>query len=217
MYVECRHRGSDVRHVGNVTLVINTPTFTGDWARRLGTGWMLATVFRANSSQPLTPTLGSDRALNGFLAAGAQPIPQRPNQVLDNTEAPNRGQDCSPAPCVAWTNPTAYALPNVGAFGDVGMGSLRGPTFWQWDQAVSRQFSIAAGQQIEIRVEAFNVTDSLRLGNPIVSLSDARFGRIAPAMVAPESCNLLSATFLEAAARPSSPPIAAIERNDFAC
>ena len=58
------------------------------------------------------------------------------------------------------------------------MGSLRGPTFWQWDQAVSRQFPIAAGQQIEIRVEAFNVTDSLRLGNPITSLSDARFGHI---------------------------------------
>ena len=56
----------DVRHVGNVTLVINTPTFTGNWARRLGTGWTFATVFRANSGQPLTPTLGSDRALNGF-------------------------------------------------------------------------------------------------------------------------------------------------------
>ena len=59
-----------------------------------------------------------------------------------------------------------------------GVGSLRGPAFWQWDQAVSRQFQIGAGQQIEIRVEAFNVTDSLRLGNPITSLSDARFGKI---------------------------------------
>jgi hypothetical protein len=161
-----------------VTLVVNTPTFTGTWGRRLGSGWTLATVFRASSAQPLTPTLGSDRALNGFLAAGAQPIPQRPNQALPDIEAPDRGQNCSPAPCVAWVNPAAYALPNLGTYGDVGVGSLRGPTFWQWDQAVSRQFPIGMGQQIEIRVEAFNVTDSLRLGNPIVSLSDARLGRI---------------------------------------
>src|SRR5262245_35356654 len=168
----------DVRHVGNVTLVVNTPTLTGTWARRLGSGWTLATVFRASSGQPLTATLGSDRALNGFLAAGAQPIPQRPNQVLSDIEASDRGQNCSPAPCVAWVNPIAYALPSLGAYGDVGVGSLRGPTFWQWDQAVSRQFPIGMGQQIEIRVEAFNVTDSLRLGNPITSMSDARFGRI---------------------------------------
>jgi hypothetical protein len=33
-------------------------------------------------------------------------------------------------------------------------------------------------QQIELRVEAFNVTDSLRLANPIVAMSDARFGTI---------------------------------------
>jgi hypothetical protein len=168
----------DIRHVGNVTLVLNTPTFSGNVARRLGTGWTFATVFRANSGQPLTPTLGSDRALNGFLAAGAQPIPQRPNQVLEDVAAPNRGQDCVPGPCVAWVNPAAYALPDIGTFGNAGLGSLRGPAFWQWDQSVSRQFRISATQQIEIRVEAFNVTDSLRLGNPIASLSDARFGQI---------------------------------------
>jgi hypothetical protein len=58
------------------------------------------------------------------------------------------------------------------------VGSLRGPAFWQWDQAVSRQFEIAKGQRIEIRAEAFNVTDSLRLGSPVVDVSNARFGQI---------------------------------------
>ena len=75
-------------------------------------------------------------------------------------------------------NPAAYALPAVGAYGNAGVGSLRGPAFWQWDQAVSRQFQIGMTQQIELRIEAFNVTDSLRLGNPITSMSDARFGTI---------------------------------------
>jgi hypothetical protein len=168
----------DVRHIGNVTLVVNTPTFFKTWARRLGTGWTLSTVFRANSGYPLTPAIGFDRALNGFFAAGALPIPQRPNQVLSDTAAPNRGQSCVPAPCVAWVNPAAYALPDVGTYGNAGTGGLRGPAFWEWDQAVSRQFEIADGQRIELRAEAFNVTNSLRLGNPIVVLNDARFGQI---------------------------------------
>ena len=41
-----------------------------------------------------------------------------------------------------------------------------------------RMFQIGQGQRLEIRAEAFNVTDSLRLGNPIVVLNDARFGQI---------------------------------------
>jgi hypothetical protein len=168
----------DIRHVGNVTLVLNTPTFSGATARRLGSGWSFATVFRANSGAPLVPSIGFDRALNGFNAAGALPIPQRPNQVLTDTAAADRGHACTPAPCIAWLNPAAYALPDVGTYGNAGVGSVRGPAFWQWDQAVSRQFGIAAGQRIEIRAEAFNVTDSLRLGNPITSMADARFGRI---------------------------------------
>src|SRR4029079_11707729 len=146
----------DIRHVANVTLVLNTPTFSGDVARRLGTGWTFATVFRASSGAPLTPTLGSDRALNGFLAAGVQPIPQRPNQLLDDVAAADRGQDCVPGPCVAWLNSAAYGLPYIGAYGNTGVGSVRGAAFWQWDQSVSRQFQVSAKQQIEIRVEAFN-------------------------------------------------------------
>jgi hypothetical protein len=37
---------------------------------------------------------------------------------------------------------------------------------------------VGGGRHIELRLDAFNVTDSLRLGNPIVSMSDPRFGRI---------------------------------------
>ena len=36
------------------------------------------------------------------------------------------------------------------------------PGFWEWDQTVSRAFNIREGQRIEIRVEAFNLTNSVR-------------------------------------------------------
>jgi hypothetical protein len=43
---------------------------------------------------------------------------------------------------------------------------------------VSRKFNVTEGQQVEFRAEAFNVTNSLRLGNPVVNLTGGQFGRI---------------------------------------
>jgi hypothetical protein len=37
---------------------------------------------------------------------------------------------------------------------------------------------VVEGQQVEFRAEAFNVTNSLRLGNPNVTVSGGQFGRI---------------------------------------
>jgi hypothetical protein len=60
----------------------------------------------------------------------------------------------------------------------MGISALRGPGFWDWSQTVSRKFKVAEGQQVEFRAEAFNVTNSLRLGSPVVSLSGGQFGKI---------------------------------------
>jgi len=43
---------------------------------------------------------------------------------------------------------------------------------------MSRRFRIAEDHQIEFRAEAFNVTNSLRLGNPNTNMSSGQFGRI---------------------------------------
>jgi len=69
-------------------------------------------------------------------------------------------------------------MPAPGTYGNMGIGTLRGPGFWDWSQTVSRRFQVAEGQQVEFRAEAFNVTNSVRLGNPIVSLSGGQFGKI---------------------------------------
>jgi hypothetical protein len=62
---------------------------------------------------------------------------------------------------------------------------LRAPGFWEWDQTVVRQFRITENQHLEFRVEAFNVTNSVRLyitpGNmegAATNLSSGQFGRI---------------------------------------
>ena len=176
---DCTGNGAslDVRHIGNITLVANTPKFTGNMARLLATGWTFSTIYQVRSGQPLTPTIGSDQAFNGFLAQGNYPIPQRPNQLSATVDATNKGQSCPTAPCISYFNPAAVGLPTAGTYGNMGVGSLRGPGFWEWDQTVSRAFQVHEGQRVEIRAEAFNLTNSVRYGNPNVTLGGT-FGQI---------------------------------------
>jgi len=182
-YGDCAGNASaDVRHLANFTLVATSPKFAGTWARRLGTGWTLATIYTVRSGIPISLGIGSDQAINGlYTAAGGYPMPQRPNQLLANTASPNQGQSCTPAPCVNDLNPAAFGVPALGTYGNMGFASLRAPGFWEWDQTISRQFRITESQRIEIRAEAFNVTNSVRYAPPIaanLNLSSGTFGQI---------------------------------------
>ena len=53
----------------------------------------------------------------------------------------------------------------------MGLLSALGPRFFQFDTALVRQFQIREGQRLEVRGEAFNVTNSLRANNPGVTVS----------------------------------------------
>ena len=80
----------------------------------------------------------------------------------------------------------AFVTPAVGTYGNVGPFSVVGPGFWDWSEAVSRQFQVREGQKIEFRAEAFNVTNSLRRGNPGTTLSSTNtFGVITSSTVGP--------------------------------
>ena len=160
---DCTGNVIDIRHVVNLTAVFNTPNFSGTWAHRLGTGWNISTIYTWRTGPPVTPQLNpsSDNALNGFAPSGADPVPQRPNQVLPDVYATNQGQSCSPAPCVSYLNPNAVATPALGTYGNMGVSSVRAPGFWEWDQAITRQFPIRETMRLEFRAEGVQ-PDELR-------------------------------------------------------
>ena len=176
---DCTGNALDIRHVVNVTAVVNTPTFSSGWARRLGSGWSVSTIYTWRSGIPVTPQLNAstDNALNGFAPSGANPVPQRPDQLSPSLYAKNQGQSCSPAPCVSYLNPGAVGVPALGTYGNLGVSTIRAPGFWEWDQAIIRQFPIHESTRVEFRAEAFNVTNSVRLGAPNATLSGT-YGQI---------------------------------------
>jgi Carboxypeptidase regulatory-like domain len=176
-YGDCTGNSIDIRHIVNVTMVANTPQFSGTWLRRLASGWSTSTIYTWRTGAPITTILGTDNALNGFNPLGANPVPQRAQQVLPDVYATDKGQSCVFAPCVSYLNPQAVAFPALGTYGDMGVSDLRAPGFWEWDQAIIRQFPINERMRLEFRAEAYNVTNSVRLGAPSTTLGTS-FGQI---------------------------------------
>jgi hypothetical protein len=156
---------SDRRHIANATLVARTPMFSNNTLRLIASGWSFSTIFQARSGESLNITLGTDNALNGFTML-------RPNQIA----ASAYGDRSSLA---RYLDRSSFAVPAPGTLGNVGFNSVVGPGYWTWDEAVSRQFQITEGQRLEIRAEAFNITNSLRRGNPGTNYNQANnFGII---------------------------------------
>jgi len=177
----------DRRNVFNLTVVGRTPAFSNKAIRLVASGWSTSAIYRYSSGQPLTIASGLDQSLLGFSTAL-----ERPNQVLANTAATTQGAPCANiTPCVQWLNPAAFAQPAVGTFGNMGVFNVLGPKFFQFDMALVREFRVREGENIQFRVEAFNVFNNVRFNasntgsaasNPAVTLSiPSTFGNITSA------------------------------------
>jgi len=143
---------ADRRHNFNSTVVYETPRFANKPLSMLASGWKLSGIYRAQSAPWMTVNLSSDVALSS-----QSPTTQRPVQVLANPLCANPSPTC-------WINPAAFALPAAGTLSPLGRANIPGPAFFQIDAAVAREFRLREGTTLELRGEAFNLTNSYRAG-----------------------------------------------------
>jgi hypothetical protein len=149
---------SDRRYVLNLTAVAQVPKFGNRVLRIAASGWQIAPIWRRSSGQPLNIVAGSDRARNGVQDFIKGPQFQRANCAagVDPYGSTERfGQ---------YLNPLAFSQPDVGTLGTCAYNSLTAPNAWSFDLALSKIFQIRERQRIEIRAEAFNVTNTYRPG-----------------------------------------------------
>jgi hypothetical protein len=155
----------DHRHILNMTAVAETPQFSNRTLHALATGWRLAGIYRMSTGDWLTITSGQDIALSG--TAG-----QRALQVLGSPYGDRNS-------LTNYLNPAAFALPAPGTYGNMGTGNVEGPAYWGLDMALFRTFQpFRENQKLEARFEAFNVTNSLRPGDPNTIFGASGFGQI---------------------------------------
>lgn len=171
-----RNRGpmpQDIRHNAVASAVVEAPfgkgkrwASTGPAAALLG-GWQINALTRLSTGTPVTPSA--------------------PGTTLN---APGSGQfaDClGPVAKIGmrtrwWDSsnlrdPNAVS-PNVARFGTCGVGVLRGPGLINVDLGVFRRFEIKERFAVQLRGEAFNVSNTPHFANPNSDISSANFGLI---------------------------------------
>ena len=117
-----------------------------------------------------TVITGRDTALNGQ-------VNQRVNQVSDDVYGAKTLD--------LYLNRAAFGEPAAGEFGNHVRNSIAGPGMWNIDLAISRLMAIADGRTLELRLEAFNLTNHFNWGPPtttpisgVANLLTGTFGRI---------------------------------------
>ena len=137
-------------------------------------GWQVAGINTITPGEMVTftyspgPTLQVSGITNDFSGANNY----RPNVTCDPYAA-------DPT-ITAWFNPSCVSLPTDPSqpFGNATRNSVRGPGFWQFDLAASKNFSVNNRTKLQFRLEAFNLFNRVNFLAPASNRSAATFGTI---------------------------------------
>jgi hypothetical protein len=152
------------REIANFTVGAQSPRFANAALRAVASDWRVSGIINANTGSWLTVTTTRDLAFSGIPG-------QRVNQVLGDPYASDRT-------LTSFLNLAAFAFPASGTLGNEGARSFEGPAFWKIDVSLARVLSLTAGRTLELRAEAFNLTNNFNWGDPNTSLDAGTFGRI---------------------------------------
>ena len=155
---------SDRRSVANVPLLLTMPRLKSHVQDLLAGGWGLNVIFTARSGGFYSPTNSVDVALSGTSG-----------QLYTITGSPYSGTSTRFGANGLLTK-TAFGAPALGTYAATTPYSLQGPGSYQLDMALTRNFRIVEGQQVQFRWEVFNVPNEPIFGNPTSSITSTSFG-----------------------------------------
>jgi hypothetical protein len=104
----------------------------------------------------------------------------RSNLGFGNNDRPNvsGSTSLSSGTADAWFNTQAFSMPPFGTFGNSGRNTLTGPGFRNLNLALVRHIRLGQNRTIDLRAEAFNVTNRVNYDLPDAFFGSPTFGRI---------------------------------------
>ena len=160
----------DIPHTFNGSLVYLLP---GEGL--LKGGWRVGGIVNARSGVPINVVISrpDNATVNGVtvtnIPGGNSRGTQRPDLVPGVDPYLNSGG-------VRWLNPAAFTTPQPGTFGNMPRNFLRGPEFWQIDLMFSKDLRLLNTQNLQVRVELFNIANRLNYENPAATLPNGTPG-----------------------------------------
>jgi len=129
-------------------------------------GWQVGGIYTAHSGFPLTIKYNADSSGTGQRSFRVNVIgtPNDPHQY---------------GPGNLFLDPSAYAAPAAHAYGNIGVGTARGPGMSRMDLSLAKQFHITERKYFELRGEAFNFTNTpIFLSPSSQTITSPLFGQI---------------------------------------
>jgi len=130
------------------------------------TGWQLAGIYKYLAGAPIAVQDGTDQQLSGINH-------QRPNLIDPNNVY--TGQTCGGC---FFLNRSAFQAQPLGTVGNLGWNSVVTPAYWDLDLALSRDFRLREGMNLQVRADAFNLSNSMvpafNPSNPAVQAATAQ-------------------------------------------
>jgi Carboxypeptidase regulatory-like domain len=164
--------GYDRTHSFATNFIYDLPIFRNSENHLLKStigGWEVSGIITVTSGLPINPQLSGGQGTNALPNAT-----NRPNQV---------GPVSYPHTVAEWFDTAAFVDPTVGAFGDAGHNSLRGPGRDNWNISLFKSFvlSEARGSRLELRVETFNTWNHTEFNQVSNQLGASNFGQVTSA------------------------------------
>jgi outer membrane receptor protein involved in Fe transport len=161
----------DARHRFVVSFGYELPRLDGraNLARMTLGGWQLNGIIQGQTGFPFT--VGDPNNINLTSVSTVQ----RPNMTCDpNANAPNTVTQWFDTSC--FTRLTLAA--NAGQNGNEPRNAVRGPGFSRVDMSLFKNFNFTKTQQIQLRIEAFDIFNQIRFGQPGNTIGSPTFGQI---------------------------------------
>ena len=140
-------------------------------------GWQISGVTTVQSGTPVNITFAQDQANIGITGL------QRPDLIGAVPELncqPNSAgaTDLARRELINCYDASAFALPAQFTFGNAGRNILRGPKFVSTDLSFMKNIPLQGSMRFQLRVEMYNVFNTVNYSNPNSSFGSAGFGRI---------------------------------------
>ncbi|MEO8593891.1 MAG: TonB-dependent receptor [Candidatus Solibacter sp.] len=150
-----------VSHDWRLPFGVRRKYYTSGWAARILGDWELTGILRWATGTPLTVT--ADPLACACLGVGAVP-------------ASFTSQAASGVNGASMFDPSLFSTPAAGTFGNLSRNTFRGPDMFIYNAALFRNFAMTENVKLEFRGEAYNVTNTTNLANPISNSGLPGFG-----------------------------------------
>ncbi len=130
-------------------------------------GWQVNGIYTWQRGFPITITAADLGGLNDTFGTNRADLVGDPNT---GERTVNR-----------WFNTAAFAQPALGALGNLGRNTERGPGVNNLDLALFKNFSVTGGVRLQFRLESFNAFNHTQFGNVSTNLTAPNFGVVTSA------------------------------------